>query len=35
MSAEQDDVVGLHWIGVFYHEGFGLAKNIPKAVEYL
>lgn len=35
MSAEQGDIVGLHWIGVFYHEGFGVAKNIPKAVEYL
>ena len=35
MSAEQGDVIGLHWIGVFYHEGFGVAKNIEKAVEYL
>mgnify|MGYP003343609829 CR=1 FL=1 len=27
-SAEQGDVIGLHWMGVFYHEGFGVAKNI-------
>lgn len=35
MSAEQGDVVGMHWIGVFYHEGFGVAKDISKAVEFL
>jgi TPR repeat protein len=35
MSAEQDDIIGLHWLGVFYHEGYGLTKNIPKAIEYL
>jgi hypothetical protein len=35
MSAEQDDVVGQHWIGVFYHEGFGVSKNIPKAIDFL
>jgi len=34
-SAEQNDIVGLHWIGVFFHEGFGVAKNIPKAIEFL
>jgi len=34
-SAEQGDVIGTHWIGVFYHEGFGVAKNIDKAIEYL
>ena len=35
MSAEQGDVIGMHWIGVFYHEGFGVAKDIPKAIEFL
>jgi TPR repeat protein len=35
MSAEQGDVIGLHWMGVFYHEGFGVSKNLDKAIEYL
>lgn len=35
ISAEQGDVVGMHWMGVFYHEGFGVNKNIEKAVEFL
>lgn len=35
MSAEQGDVIGMHWIGVFYHEGFGVTKDIAKAIEYL
>lgn len=35
ISAEQGDVVGMHWIGVFYHEGFGVAKNIDKAINFL
>lgn len=35
MSAEQDDVIGIHWMGVFYHEGFGVGKNIEKAIEFL
>lgn len=34
-SAEQGDVIGTHWIGVFYHEGFGVTKNLQKATEYL
>lgn len=34
-SAEQGDVIGCHWIGVFYQEGFGLSKDVKKAVEYL
>ena len=25
----------MHWIGVFYHEGFGVAKDINKAIEFL
>lgn len=35
MSADQDDVVATHFIGVFYHQGFGVTKNVAKAVEYL
>ena len=35
ISAEQGDVVGMHWIGVFYHEGFGVSKDIAKAAEFL
>lgn len=34
-SSEQGDVIGTHWMGVFYHEGFGLSKNLEKAIEYL
>ena len=25
----------MHWMGVFYHEGFGVAKDINKALSYL
>lgn len=35
MSAEQDCLVAMHWMGVFYHEGFGVAKNMDKAMNYL
>jgi TPR repeat protein len=35
ISAEQGDVIGLHWMGVFYHEGWSVAKNIDKAIEFL
>ena len=35
MSADQGDVIGMHWIGVFYHEGFGVTKDLTKAVEFL
>ena len=34
-SSESGDIIGSHWIGVFYHEGFGVAKNVKKAIEYL
>jgi TPR repeat protein len=34
-SAEQGDIIGMHWMGVFMHEGFGVSKNLEKAVEYL
>jgi TPR repeat protein len=35
MSAEQGDVIGIHWMGVFYHLGFGVSKNVEKAIELL
>jgi len=35
ISAEQGDVIGMHWIGVFYHEGFGVSQNIDKAISFL
>mmetsp|Transcript_11751 Transcript_11751/g.8192 ORF Transcript_11751/g.8192 Transcript_11751/m.8192 type:complete len:129 (-) Transcript_11751:757-1143(-) len=35
MSAEQGCFIGTHWMGVFYQEGFGVAKNIPKSIELL
>jgi len=35
ISAVQGDVVGMHWIGVFYHEGFGVAKVMDKAIDFL
>lgn len=25
----------MHWMGVFYHEGFGVSQDIAKAVEFL
>lgn len=31
LSAEQGCLVGLHWMGVFYMEGFGVAANLDKA----
>jgi TPR repeat protein len=34
-SSEGGDIVGSHWLGVFYHEGFGVNKNVTKAVELL
>lgn len=30
MAAEQGDIVGSHWLGVFYLEGFGVAQNLDK-----
>jgi TPR repeat protein len=35
VSAELGDIIGMHWIGVFYHEGFGVSKNIDKAIDFL
>lgn len=34
-SAEQGCQIGIHWMGVFYHQGFGVSKNITKAIEFL
>ena len=25
----------MYWMGVFYHEGFGVSKDITKAISYL
>ena len=35
MSAEQGCLVGIHWIGVFYMEGYGVNQNFDKAEESL
>jgi len=35
ISSEQGDIIGTHWMGVFYHEGWGVAKNIEKAINFL
>lgn len=35
ISADEGDVIGMHWVGVFYHEGYGVGKNIEKAINYL
>jgi TPR repeat protein len=35
MSADQGCQIGIHWVGVFYHLGFGVSKNLEKAIEYL
>lgn len=34
-SAEQGDILGCHWLGVFYHEGFGVGVNMDKALKNL
>lgn len=34
-SAEQGNVIGMHFMGVFYSHAFGVAKNTEKAVAYL
>jgi TPR repeat protein len=28
-------LLGGHWMGVFYHKGFGVGKNVGKAIELL
>lgn len=35
LSADQGCLVGTHWMGVFYMEGFGVAKSLDKAEEML
>ena len=35
MSAEKGDQLGVHWMGVFYHLGYGVSRNIEKAIEFL
>ena len=31
MAAEQNCVIGLHWMGVYYMEGHGVAMNLDKS----
>ena len=31
-SAEQGDIIALHFIGLFYHQGFGVIKNPQEAI---
>ena len=35
MSADQGCLIGIHWMGVFYMEGYGVSKNLEKAGEFL
>ena len=35
MSAEMGCLIGMHWMGVFYMEGFGVSQNFDKAVDLL
>ena len=35
MSAEMGCLVGTHWMGVFYMEGFGVARNLDTAEQML
>jgi TPR repeat protein len=35
ISSDQGCQIGIHWMGVFYHLGFGVAKNLDKAIELL
>ena len=35
MSAEQGCLVGTHWLGIFYMEGYGVSRNLDKAEENL
>jgi len=34
-SADLGCLIGTHWIGVFYQEGFGVTKNLDKSIELL
>jgi len=35
MAAEQGCLIGLHWMGVYYMEGHGVAMNLDKSEEML
>lgn len=35
LSSEQNCLVGTHWMGVFYMEGFGVTENLDTAEQYL
>ena len=34
-SQEMGCLIGTHWMGVFYQEGFGVSRNLDKAIELL
>lgn len=35
MSSELGCLIGKHWSGVFHMEGFGVSKNLDKAITLL
>lgn len=35
IASESDCVVGIHWMGVYYMEGYGVAQNLDKSEELL
>ena len=35
LSEEQGCIIGAHWMGVFYMEGFGVARDVEKAEQML
>jgi TPR repeat protein len=34
-SQEMGCLIGTHWMGVFYQEGFGVTRNLEKSIELL
>ena len=34
-TADEGCLVGLHWLGVFYHQGKGVGKDVKKAIDLL
>lgn len=34
-SARLGCLIGMHWMGVFYQEGFGVTRNLEKAIDML
>ena len=35
IAREEGCLLGSHWMGVFYHKGFGVAKNVKKSIDCL